>query len=77
VTHLLAVLALDLRVVPRLRAFLGEVTGLLAVAADNRVGVARLVTLPSHMVGGSAVATSTSGNVGALELLARSVCIQP
>jgi hypothetical protein len=50
VTELLAVLALDLGIVPRLRALLGEVSLLIAVAARHVGWVLRLITLLGDVV---------------------------
>jgi hypothetical protein len=50
VTELLAVLALDLGIVSRLRALLEEVSFLIAVAARHVGWVLRLITLFGDMV---------------------------
>jgi hypothetical protein len=42
------------------------VTDLLAVTASDGIGVARLITLLGHVVGGATVAACTSSDVGAL-----------
>jgi hypothetical protein len=66
VTHLTAVAALDFGPVLGFGALLGKVTDLLAVTASDGIGVARLITLLGHVVGGATVAARTSGDVGAL-----------
>lgn len=50
VTHLAAIAVLDLGVVPRLMALLGEMTLLLAVAACDGLGVAGLIALLGHVI---------------------------
>jgi hypothetical protein len=66
VTHLAAAATLGLGPVLGLGAFLREVTSLLAVAAENVVGVARLIALFGDVVGGATVAAGARGNVRAL-----------
>ena len=65
-SKLLAVLALHLRPVLRLRAIPREVTGLLAVTAGNVVGVLGLITLLGHVILGTAVAAGALLDVGTL-----------
>jgi len=71
VTHLLAVVTLDLGPVLGLRAVAREVTGLLAVAAEGFVRVLGLITVLGHMLGGVTVSAGPGGNVGTLWSLAR------
>jgi hypothetical protein len=66
VTKLLAVLALDLGIVPRQRAITREMALLFAVAASNVVGIPRLGALLGHVVLRTAVIAGALGDVGAL-----------
>jgi hypothetical protein len=69
VTKLLAILALDLGVVPRLGALLGEMALLFTVAARDVGGVLGLVALLGHVILRATVVAGALGNVGALMLV--------
>jgi hypothetical protein len=69
VTKLLAVLALDLGIVPRLGTLLGEMALLFAVAARDVCGVLGLVALLGHVILRATVVASALGDVGALMLV--------
>jgi hypothetical protein len=66
VTELLAVPALDLRVVSRLRAILRKVTCLFAITARKFIGVLRLIAVLGHVILRVAVAAGPFGDVWAL-----------
>jgi hypothetical protein len=69
VTKLLAVLALDLGVVPRLGALPGDVALLFTVAARNVGGVLGLVALLGHVVLGATVVARALDGIRALMLV--------
>jgi len=71
VTHLLAVVALDLGPILGLGAIAREVTSLLAVAAESFVRVLGLVTVPGHVLRGVTVSAGAGDDVGTLLIVSK------
>jgi hypothetical protein len=65
-SQLAAVAALMLGPVFGFGTITREMTHLLAIATDNSIGIARLVTLLGHVLGRSTVAAGTRSNVRTL-----------
>lgn len=65
-SQLAAVAALVLGPVFGFGTITREMAHLLTIATDNGVGIARLITLLSHVLGRSTVATGTGGDVRTL-----------
>ena len=70
-THLLAVVALDLGPILGLGAIAREVTSLLAVAAESFVRVLGLVTVPGHVLRGVTVSAGAGDDVGTLLIVSK------
>lgn len=69
VTHLSAIIALNLRPIFRLVTITGVMSGLFAVSAGNSREVTRLITVAGDVVFGSAIAAgarATISNIGAI-----------